>query len=110
MYNYKWDKFLKIVYNARGMGADRKIVGIPPVVMKMGMGKIVKDYAARGIESGMDPLQLPYIMDIDLFIDNSYAKELGATEDDMDAAIDDSIRVSVASYEGKVKLLEMKGE
>lgn len=110
MYNYKWDKFLKIVYNARGMGADRKIVGISPAIMKMGMKKVVKDYAKRGIDSGMDPYQLPYIMDIDLFIDNSYAKELGATEDDMDAAIDDSIRVSVASYEGKVKLLEMKGE
>lgn len=110
MYNYKWDRFLKIVYAARGMGEDRKIVGIPPAVMKMGMVKVVKDYANRGIESGMDPYQLPYIMDIDLFIDDSYAKELGATEDDMDAAIDDSIRVSVASYEGKVKLLEMKGE
>ena len=110
MYNYTWDKFLKIVYNARGMGPDRKIVGVSPMVMKMGMKKVVKDYKERGIESGMDPYQLPYIMDINLFIDNSYAKELGATEDDMDAAIDDSIRVSVASYEGKVKLLEMKGE
>ena len=33
-----------------------------------------------------------------------------ATEDDIKAAITDSIKVSVASYEGKVKLLEMKGE
>ena len=38
------------------------------------------------------------------------AKELGATPDDIDAAITESIRVSVESYEGRVKLLEMKGE
>ncbi|MFR3418600.1 MAG: hypothetical protein ACLTSM_00680 [Eubacterium sp.] len=30
MYNMKWDKFLKIVYEARGMGPDRKIVGVQP--------------------------------------------------------------------------------
>lgn len=54
---------------------------------------------------------LPDIMDLDLFMPTDYAyKELGVTEDDIKAAITDSIKVSVASYEGKVKLLEMKGE
>lgn len=37
MYNMKWDKFLKIVYEARGMGPNRKIVGVQPWMMKMGM-------------------------------------------------------------------------
>ena len=109
MYNMNWKEFLGYVYDARGM-KGRKIVGIPPWMMKMGMGKIVKDYKERGIESGMDPLQLPYIMDIDLFIDNKYCLELGVEEDDIAAAITDSIKVSVESFEGKVKLLEMKGE
>ena len=49
-------------------------------------------------------------MDLNLFINNAYAKELGATEDDIVDAIFDSIRVSEASYNGTVKLLEMKGE
>ena len=48
--------------------------------------------------------------DIDLFINDTYARELGATDDDIYAAIEDSIKVSVASYNGTVKLLEMKGE
>ncbi|MBE6828332.1 MAG: NAD-dependent epimerase/dehydratase family protein [Ruminococcaceae bacterium] len=109
MYNMKWNEFLGYVYEARGMH-NRKIVGIPPWMMKMGMGKIVKDYKERGIESGMDPLQLPYIMDIDLFIDNKFCLELGVEEDDIVEAITDSIKVSVASYEGSVKLLDMKGE
>ena len=109
MYNMNWKEFLGYVYDVRGMGG-RKIVGIPPWMMKMGMGKIVKDYKERGIESGMDPLQLPYIMDIDLFIDRQYCLDLGVEEDDIVSAITDSIKVSVASYEGTVKLLDMKGE
>ena len=109
MYNMKWNEFLGYVYDARGMGG-RKIVGIPPWMMKMGMGKIVKDYKERGIESGMDPHQLPYIMDIDLFIDNRDTVALGVEEDDIVAAITDSIKISVASFEGTVKLLDMKGE
>lgn len=109
MYNMKWDKFLGIVYDARGMHG-RKIVGCAPWMMKMGMGKIVKEYAEKGIESGIDPYHLPYIMDYDLFINPDYAKELGATPADINAAIDDSIKISVASYNGTVQLLEMKGE
>ncbi len=109
MYNMKWDKFLGIVYDARGM-AGRKIVGCAPWMMKMGMKKVVKEYAEKGIESGIDPYHLPDIMDYDLFINSTYAKELGATEDDIEAAIHDSITVSVAAYNGTAKLLEMKAE
>ncbi len=110
MYNQTWKEFLKIVYAARGMGEDRKIVSVPPWMMKMGMTKVVKDYKKRGIDSGMDPYNLPDIMDLNLFIDRKYSEELGATEDDIKAAIYDSIKVSVASYEGSVELLGMKGE
>ena len=109
MYNMKWDKFLGIVYEARGMH-NRKIVGIPPFMMKLGMYGIVKDYKKRGIDSGMEPLQLPYIIDYDLFITDKYTRDLGVEDDDIEAAITDSIKVSQESYEGKVKLLDMKGE
>ena len=109
MYNMKWDRFLGYVYDARGM-KNRKIVGVPPIMMKMGMVKVKKDYANRGIDSGMDPFNLPDIMDIDLFIDKCWSVELGATEDDIVAAITDSIIVSEAAYKGKVQLLDMKGE
>ena len=109
MYNQTWKEFLSIVYDARGM-KGRKIVSVPPWMMKMGMVKVVKDYAARGIDSGMDPYSLPDIMDINLFIDRKYSEKLGATEDDIKAAIFDSIKVSEAAYNGTVELLEMKGE
>jgi nucleoside-diphosphate-sugar epimerase len=109
MYNMTWPEFLDIVFAARGM-AGRKIVTVAPWMMRLGMGKIVKDYKARNIESGMDPMQLPDIMDYNLFIDKKYCLELGVEEDDIKAAITDSIKVSQAAFEGKVKLLEMKGE
>ena len=110
MYNQTWKEFLKIVYAARGMGENRKILSVAPWMMRMGLGKVKKEYAAKGIESGIDVDALADIMDINLFIDRKYAVELGATEDDIKAAITDSIKVSQASYDGTVKLLEMKGE
>ena len=110
MYNMTWKEFLKIVYAARGMGDNRKIISVAPWMMRMGLGKVKKEYAAKGIESGIDVDGLADIMDVNLFIDRKYSEELGATEDDIKAAITDSIKVSQASYDGKVKLLEMKGE
>ncbi len=110
MYNMDWKKFLKIVYAARGMGENRKIISIPPWMMRMGLGGVKKEYAEKGIESGIDVDGLADIMDINLFIDRKYSVELGATEDDIEEAIADSIRVSQAVYDGTAKLLEMKGE
>lgn len=110
MYNMTWSEFLKIVYAARGMGENRKIIGVPTWMFKMFAKKIDKDYAARGVDSGIRTEGLADIMNINLFIDNKYCKELGVTEDDMKAAIYDSIKISEASYQGKLKLLEMKGE
>ena len=110
MYNQTWKEFLSIVYDARGMGKNRKIVGVPAWMMKMGMKGVIKEYKEKGIESGLDPYYLPYIMNLNLFIDNKYAKALGVQEDDIEDAIFDSIAVSVASYKGEVDLVGMKGE
>ncbi len=110
-YNMKWTEFLKIVYAARGMGENRPIVSIPPWMMAMYMPTFKMDYKKRGIESGMDPMQLPYIMDICLFFDtDTMYHDLGVTPDDIKAAITDSIKVSCeVALEGK-QLLGMKGE
>lgn len=110
MYNMKWDEFLHVVYKARGMNPNRKILGVPAWMMQIGMIKAIRDYKKRGIDSGIDPMHLPHIMNYDLFIDNKYAVELGATEDDINDAIEDSIKISVAAFEGKAELLGMMGE
>ncbi|MBO5858152.1 MAG: nucleoside-diphosphate sugar epimerase, partial [Clostridia bacterium] len=110
MYNQTWKEFLKIVYAARGMGENRKILSIPAWMMRMGLGKVKKEYAEKGIESGIDVDGLADIMARNLFIDKKYSVELGATEDDIVSAITDSIKVSQAVFDGTAKLLEMKGE
>ena len=110
MYNQTWRTFLKIVYAARGMEDNRRIISIPAWVMKMGTKKIVEDYKKKGIESGLDVNYLPYIMNLNLFIDNSITKSLGVTEDNIGKAIFDSIDVSTKSVNGEVELVGMKGE
>lgn len=109
-YNMKWAPFLKIVYNARGMGANRPIVYVPAAAMKLGLFGIIKDYKERGIESGTHLMTTADLMADDIFIDTGIAKILGATEDDIEAAIFDSIKLSVAAVEGTADLLDMKGE
>ncbi len=109
MVNYTWKQFLPVVYEARGMG-KRKVKGIPAFVMKMGMGGVIKEYKKKGIQPGLDPYYLPYIMNLNIFIDDKIARSLGVEEDDIDAAIADSVKVSVACYNGEVELLQMKGE
>ena len=49
-------------------------------------------------------------MNVNLFIDNTQTKALGVQEDDIKAAIFDSVKVSVASYKGDVELLGMRGD
>ena len=110
MYNQTWKEFLKIVYAARDMGENRRIISVSPWMMRMGLGSVKKEYAEKGIESGLDVDGLADIMAVNLFIPDSFAKELGATEDNIKAAIFDSIKISQAFYDGKVNLLEMKGE
>ena len=44
------------------------------------------------------------------FIDKKWCVELGVEPDDIKSAIFDSIKLSVDAYNGKQKLLEMKGE
>ncbi len=109
-YNLKWRPFLKIVYDARGMGANRPIIYVPAWGMKLGVIPIIIDYKKKGIESGMSPFSTADVMAEDIFIDTGIAKKLGATEDDIKAAIFDSIKVSCqVALEGK-QLLGMKGE
>ena len=109
-YNYTWEQFLKIVYRAMDGIPDRKIVGVPTWMFKAFGLKMRKDYANRGIQSGIDPVGLADIMDRNLFIPTDDCKELGCTPDDIEKAIFDSIALSMEAFKGTAQLVEMKGE
>ncbi len=109
-YNLTWREFLKIVYRAMDGIPDRKIVDCPKVFFQLFGHVMRKDYASRNVEGGIDPVGLADIMGMELFIPTDDTKELGCTPDDIEAAIFNSIKLSKDAYEGKAKLLGMKGE
>ncbi len=108
-YNLTWDEFLKITYQAMGQ-EDRKIVHIAKWMFQLFGLKMRKEYAEKGIQSGIDPVGLADIMCMNTFIDKKWCVELGVEPDDIKSAIFDSIKLSVDAFNGKQKLLEMRGE
>lgn len=108
--NMTWREFLKIVYRAMDGIPDRKIVDVPKWTFKAFGLYMRKEYAAKNVEGGIDPVGLADIMGMNLFIPTDDCKDLGCTPDDIEKAIFDSIALSKAAYEGKAKLVEMKGE
>lgn len=108
-YNLTWDEFLKIVHAAMGK-PDRKIIHIAKWMFKLFGKTMIKQYAKKGIDPGLNPVDLAEIMCINTFIDNKWSVELGATDDDINSAIFDSVKLSVEAFEGKKQLVEMKSE
>lgn len=110
-YNLTWREFLAIVYDARGMGRDRKIIDVPPIMFKMFGLYMRQEYKKNNVQGGIDPVGLADIMSMNLFIDTKYSYEdLGCTEDDIEKAIFDSIKLSVDAHNGTAKLIDMAGE
>ncbi len=109
-YNYTWQKFLKIVYRAMDGIEDRTIIDIPKWSFQAFGLVMRRDYANRGVDSGIDPVGLADMMSMNFFIPTDDCKELGCTPDDIEKAIFDSIKLSKDAYEGKQQLVEMKGE
>ncbi|MDR1928374.1 MAG: NAD-dependent epimerase/dehydratase family protein, partial [Oscillospiraceae bacterium] len=99
-YNLTWDDFLTIVHAAMGE-PRRKIIHIAKWMFRLYGKNMRKKSAAAGFEMGIDPVGLADLMCMETFIDPCFAKELGATDDDIKAAIFDSVKLSVDAFQGK---------
>ncbi len=108
-YNLTWDEFLKIVHAAMGK-PDRKIIHIAKWMFKLFGKTMIKTYAKKNIEPGLNPVELAEIMCMNTFIDKKWSVELGATDDDITSAIFDSVKLSVEAFKGKKALVDMKSE
>jgi nucleoside-diphosphate-sugar epimerase len=108
-YNLSWDDFLTIVHSAMG-NPKRRIFHIPRFLFKLWGGKMGKDAAVKGYEMGINPVGLADLMCMNTFIDRRSAKALGATDDDIKAAIFDSVKLSVDAFTGAQALVDMKAE
>ncbi len=109
-YNLTWVELLKIVHKYLGV-PDKKIVTIPNWMYAIGGRKIMKEQATNGIEGGLHMVKFTDIMCSNLFIDKSEGCDfLGVTEDDIDAAIGDSILLCREIIENNAQVIGMKGE
>lgn len=108
-YNYTWNDFLAIVHEAMGK-PNRKIINIQKWMFKLFGLHMRKVYKDKNVEGGIDPVGLADIMCMNTFIDNKWAKALGATDDDIKSAIFDSVKLSVDAFKGNAELVEMKSE
>ena len=108
-YNMTWNDFLAIVHSAMGV-PGKKIVNIPKWMFRLFGYFLRKKYRQNNLDPGLDPVGLADIMCMNMFIDKKWCQQLGVNEDDIESAIFDSIKLSVASVSGNEDLLDMKGE
>ncbi|MEL7608949.1 MAG: NAD(P)-dependent oxidoreductase [Bacillota bacterium] len=109
-YNLTWKEMLRIFHKHMGC-PDKKIVTIPNWMYVMGGKKIMKEQEAAGHEAGLNMVKFAALQCSNQFIDKSLGSEpLGVEPDDIDAAIGDSVGLSLEILEGKAQAVGMKGE
>jgi len=108
-YNLTWDEFLTIVHAAMGK-PDRKIVHIAKWMFKLFGKTMISEYKKKGIDPGLNPVDLAEIMCMNTFMDKKWSVSLGVTDDDIKTAIFDSVKLSVDAFTGKQQLVDMKSE
>lgn len=110
-YNYDWKKLLSVVHKYLGE-PNRKTITIPDFMYTMGGIGIERDYKKRGIQGGLDMIKYTALQCSELFIDRKLGCDiLGVEDDDIDAAIGDSVNLCVEILDGKAKdIVAMKGE
>ena len=109
-YNLTWVEMLKIAHKYMGT-PDKKIVTIPNWMYALGGKQIMKQQKKVGHEGGLNMVKFTDIMCANTFIDKSLGCEpLGVQPDDIDAAIGQSILLSLDILDGKAQTIGMKGE
>lgn len=109
-YNKSWKEMLAIFHKYMNL-PRRKIITIPTFLFKLKAKQIMKELASRGIESGLDLVAFADLQTAKTYIDNTLIKnELGVKEDDIDAAIGESVKLCLEVLSNKTNFVGMKGE
>jgi len=108
--NLTWVEMLTIFHKYMGC-PQKKIITIPDWLFALAARGIRRRQRAAGIEGGLDAVKYTALQCENLFIDKSLGCEpLGVERDDLDAAIGESIQLSLAVLDGKAATVGMKGE
>jgi Nucleoside-diphosphate-sugar epimerases len=109
-FNLTWRELLAVVHGRMGM-PERRIVTIPTWVFRAACASIERKRRAANVEGGLKMVQFASVMASELFIDQkTIVEELGVGDDDIEAAIRDSIGLCLDILDGKSEAIGMKGE
>lgn len=109
-YNLTWKEMLAVVHRNMGL-PGRRVITIPDRLFTLFARSVVKKQKQAGHEGGLNMVAFAPFMCATAFIDREpIARELGVQPDDIEAAIGDSIRLSVAVLDGRTQAIGMKGE
>lgn len=108
--NMKWTELLRIIHKYMGF-PHRKIITVPTFLVRLAFKNLKKSYQKKNIEPGLEPIAFTNIMTAETFIDKAIIRdELGVEDDDIDTAIGESVKQSMAALKGKQHFVEMKPE
>ncbi|MCF7930832.1 MAG: NAD(P)-dependent oxidoreductase [Acholeplasmataceae bacterium] len=109
-YNMSWKEMLSIFHKYMGV-PNKKIITIPKFIYLLAMKSKVKEYKKKHIETGFDLIGLVQIMTRHAYIDKELViKTFGVTDDDIDQAIGQSVKLSMDFIHGKKDIIDMRGE
>lgn len=109
-FNLSWKEMLAIFHKYMNM-PQRKVITIPAFLFRMKAKQIMKELTSKGVESGLDLVSFSKIQTANTFIDkNIIENKLRVTDDDIDAAIGDSVKLCIEVLSGQTDLITMRGE
>ena len=109
-YNMTWHEMLAIFHKYMGT-PDKKIVTIPKFLYKLAAKKSLKQHIKGNLDPGLHPVKFADLQCSNQFIDKSLGCEpLGVEPDDIEAAIGQSVTLSMQIIKGEAETIDMKGE
>jgi nucleoside-diphosphate-sugar epimerase len=90
---------------------NKKIITIPNFLFALSAKSIEQQHRTKGTEGGLNMTKFVDMQTKNLFIDKAEAcLPLGVTDDDIDAAIGESVLLSMDVLDQKARVIDMKGE
>lgn len=109
-FNLTWREMISIMNRYMGF-PNKKIITIPDLLFALSAKSIEKQHRSKGTEGGLNMTKFVEMQTRNLFIDKQEAcLPLGVTDDDIDAAIGESILLSMDVIDQRAKVIDMKGE
>lgn len=109
-FNLTWREMISIMNKYMGT-PNKRIITIPKFLFAMSANGIEKQHRTAGTEGGLLMSKYVDMQTSNLFIDKEEAcLPLGVTDDDIDAAIGESVLLSMEIIDKKAKVIDMKAE